>query len=198
MNPKSKTLREIEQSGLVRPIDIGAYVKLLLHYSRHGSLPIHQDQLQAIAGVEDAPTWSTVRAHVAPLFYREGESVHPKVMRTKTDESELACSRKTMERVIGKWCEILPELPEPMVISDDRYRSFVERWREAARIKTSELPEGYSNEEDGLRWWSGLFRHMRKSDFLMGRKTDFRAHFDFVLQRSSFRKLLEGVYHAKR
>lgn len=46
----------------------------------------------------------------------------------------------------------------------------------------------------GLEGWAGALAKMEESDFCTGRKTDFKASLDFILQDSSFTKLMEGNY----
>lgn len=46
----------------------------------------------------------------------------------------------------------------------------------------------------GLDGWGSAIRRLEASDFCCGRKTSFRATLDFVLQASSFQKLVEGAY----
>jgi len=46
----------------------------------------------------------------------------------------------------------------------------------------------------GLDFWEAYFTEIRKSDFLMGRKTDYKADFDFMVTHSKFIKVIEGAY----
>lgn len=46
----------------------------------------------------------------------------------------------------------------------------------------------------GLEGWAVALDKTEKSDFCSGRKTDFKASLDFLLQESSFTKLMEGNY----
>lgn len=46
----------------------------------------------------------------------------------------------------------------------------------------------------GLEGWKLALEKIRKSPFLRGEKTDWRADFDFLLQEKSFTKLMEGAY----
>ena len=46
----------------------------------------------------------------------------------------------------------------------------------------------------GLDGWKAAMVRAERSSFLRGEKTDWRADFDFLLQQSSFLKLLEGKY----
>jgi uncharacterized protein YdaU (DUF1376 family) len=47
----------------------------------------------------------------------------------------------------------------------------------------------------GIDGWKHALETASKSDFLMGRKTDWKIGFDFLLQESSFVKLMEGGYN---
>lgn len=48
---------------------------------------------------------------------------------------------------------------------------------------------------DGLEGWKAVLEIVASSDFLSGRKTDFKATIDFLLQKSSFQKVMEGNYN---
>lgn len=45
-----------------------------------------------------------------------------------------------------------------------------------------------------LETWSRLFDHASNSDFLMGRKTDWKMSFDFITTKSKLLKIVEGEY----
>lgn len=191
-------LLHIKRSGLISAEEIGAYVRLLIHHRVYKRLPADPEKIRQIAGIS-AERWPAVRKSLLPLFKRNNGRYGDHVVPILPERSEppVPCSRETVEAVIQKWREILPELPEPVVITDARVSKFRERWAEASKIATSS-GDGYSNEADGIKWWEGLFRYIRQSDFLMGKKIEFRAHFDFILQASSFQKLIDGVYHKSR
>lgn len=46
----------------------------------------------------------------------------------------------------------------------------------------------------GIEGWRTALEKAKASDFLSGRKTDFMVSLDFILQASSFTKLMEGNY----
>ncbi len=46
----------------------------------------------------------------------------------------------------------------------------------------------------GIDGWREAMRLVSESPFLLGRSGDWKASFDFVLQPSSFTKLMEGTY----
>ena len=46
----------------------------------------------------------------------------------------------------------------------------------------------------GLEGWQIVMDKIRNSDFLTGKKTDWKCDIDFVLRKSSFTKIMEGSY----
>jgi hypothetical protein len=86
------------------------------------------------------------------------------------------------QAIVDLFNEILPELPSVKVVTDIRKKHLKARWN-------------FSNKTPNLEWWNEFFRHIRKSDFLMGRKTDFSASFDWIINSSNFVKIVEGNYH---
>lgn len=71
-------------------------------------------------------------------------------------------------------------LPKVQVLSDKRKRSLKARLKEC----------------DGVEGWKVALDEVRKSDFLQGkvRGRDWKCDFDFLLQQSSFIKVMEGRY----
>jgi uncharacterized protein YdaU (DUF1376 family) len=81
--------------------------------------------------------------------------------------------------IVDLYNRILPELPAVKTITNKRRSAM----RTCATTKTK-----YS----GLDFWEAYFTAIRKSDFLMGRKTNWKADFDFVVRHSQFIKIIEG------
>lgn len=83
---------------------------------------------------------------------------------------------------LDAWNELAAEcgLPHADVFDADRAGKIRARLRECG----------------GLPGWEHALARIRGSPFLLGQVDgkDFRAHLDFVLQKSSFRKLMEGTY----
>jgi hypothetical protein len=78
--------------------------------------------------------------------------------------------------------EMLPELPSVKVITDKRKKHLKARWHSSDKTST-------------LDWWKEFLGYIRHSDFLMGRKTDFQASFDWIINSANFVKIVEGNYH---
>ena len=85
------------------------------------------------------------------------------------------------EAVANLYNEILPELPSVKLLTDKRRRSI----RSCARVR-----KGF----ESLEFWGDYFRSVRESEFLMGRRTPWKADFDFLTTASKFTKVIEGSY----
>jgi len=83
--------------------------------------------------------------------------------------------------IINLYNSILPELPQVKNITPKR--------RSAMRTCANTKPR-YKE----LAFWEYYFKEVRNVDFLMGKKTDFKADFDFLVTHSKFIKIIEGGY----
>lgn len=45
-----------------------------------------------------------------------------------------------------------------------------------------------------IETWSSLFSYIQESDFLMGRKENWSANFDFIIKKGNLLKIIEGAY----
>ena len=84
--------------------------------------------------------------------------------------------------IVDLFNEMLPELPSVKVITDTRKKHLKARWHSSDKTQTPD-------------WWKEFFVYIRESDFLMGRKADFRASFDWIINSTNFVKIIEGNYH---
>tara|TARA_R110002096_G_scaffold428570_1_gene640468 strand:- start:28 stop:726 length:699 start_codon:yes stop_codon:yes gene_type:complete len=90
--------------------------------------------------------------------------------------------------VTDEYNEILSDLGMVKVLSDKR----------KAHIRAS-IKQFKNSEHDfeKIETWTRLFNYISESDFLMGRcsgKTDWTATFDFIINKSSLLKIVEGQY----
>lgn len=90
----------------------------------------------------------------------------------------------TVEEVVEGWNDLAGDLDLAKVIKLTPQR------RKATQARLREYPD--------LASWKAAFRHIRNTPFLRGETTDWRANFDFLVQASSFTKLVEGVYGKKQ
>jgi uncharacterized protein YdaU (DUF1376 family) len=86
--------------------------------------------------------------------------------------------------IINLFNQIIPEAPHATKLTDQRKKSVRQRWRENPEMQS-------------LDAWAEFFRHIRKSDFLMGRtQNQFNGLcLDWVFNKANFVKIYEGNYH---
>lgn len=97
------------------------------------------------------------------------------------------------EELLRLYHERLPMLPRVEVVNDSRRRALSARWREV--VTDPEIRRSPSPKDAALDWFDWYFSHAAKSAFLTGRKSDWRANFDFLMTPSKFAKVVEGNYH---
>jgi hypothetical protein len=91
------------------------------------------------------------------------------------------------ERVIAIYHEVLPELPS--------VRDWPERRRKKLEARVAErLKAGKPADQDS--YWRALFAQVHASDFLCGRKSDWRCPgLEWLLEPKNFTKVIEGSYN---
>lgn len=85
------------------------------------------------------------------------------------------------EEIKSAYNRILPELSQVYIMSDARKKNLRSLWL---------MDESHQR----LEFWTGLFTHIRNSEFLMGRSSDWKCSFDFILNQKNFIKIYEGNY----
>jgi len=86
--------------------------------------------------------------------------------------------------IIKIYHETLPELPQVRVWNGTSRKNLQARWREEKKRQS-------------LDWWRTFFlENIKPSDFLMGRKTDFRANLGWIVGPRNFAKILNGQYQS--
>jgi hypothetical protein len=87
--------------------------------------------------------------------------------------------------IISLYHKILPELPHIQVWDETSKRNLKARWRQDEKYQS-------------LEFWQAYFGWIRKSDFLMGKKTDFAADLHWLVRPTNFAKTINGRYHNRR
>ena len=91
-------------------------------------------------------------------------------------------------KILDLYHFLLAELPRVRKFTEERKKMLKARWNEKAKSERGL----YSNT---LEFWEAFFKYISQSDFLMGRKTDFRANFEWIITKKNFNKIIEGTYH---
>jgi hypothetical protein len=62
------------------------------------------------------------------------------------------------------------------------------------RKKSIEKAWNFSEERQNIEFYEELFKTCENSDFITGRKTEWRAFFDWIFNLTNMQKILEGNY----
>jgi len=103
----------------------------------------------------------------------------------KNDKNENNVNKDLYQLVVDEFNSKLSELGEVKVLSDKR-----KAWIKGA-IKQMEKTD---NDFTKIETWVRYFDYVSGIDFLMGRKTDFTATFDFLVNKNNLLKVVEGNY----
>lgn len=98
------------------------------------------------------------------------------------------------EKILGIYAEELPELTQPKTWSGQREANLRSRWRWLMTATRSDGERYARNEVEGIDYFRGLFRYVRDSDFLMGRKGKWAADLEWLVQAGNFAKVIDGKY----
>ena len=149
---------------------------------------------------EDNSTLTTFEclSESAPLpdaTANEPEEKNPRIDLDRPDPhtrpGEIPCPHK---RIIEVYEAILPELPRVRVWRAQQATDLRARWREKLR-------EGkFSDEESGVDYFRRFFGYVRRSEFLMGRRSGrdgrtFRNCLAWMVKAKNFDGIVDGKYH---
>jgi hypothetical protein len=98
------------------------------------------------------------------------------------------------EAIVAAYHEALPVCPAVKILNDNRKKNIRARWRERA------VAGKYSNQAEGIAYFKRLFFYAAQSKFLTGQvngrdRSPFFADLEFLMQPTSFARLIEGKYH---
>lgn len=93
------------------------------------------------------------------------------------------------KQILDLYHLLLAELPSVRKFTEHRRVMLTARWDEKARSERGL----YSNT---LEFWEAFFKYISRSDFLMGRKVNWRANFEWIVTKKNFNKIIEGTYHS--
>jgi len=111
-----------------------------------------------------------------------------KVTPDKVTPDRVTPDKVPYQAIIDLYHQLLPQLPPVYKLNSERRRRIKALWED---------------ELEDLSSWGHYFRHIARSDFLMGRTLardgrQFRASLDFIIHPSKFIKIAEEHYHVKK
>lgn len=168
----------------------GAYRLLLDEYMlKECPLPKNKEHLLRIANTEEP-----VLNYVLAMGFVETSDgyVHTQYRFDKTPIN--LAVRCPQDKVLDLFHKMLPELPRIVIWNSQRESFLKARWHEMS------IKENWADEEQGLAWFTRLFKYVRKSKFLMGNvqgkdRRAFECTLEWILRPSNFAKIIEGKYH---
>lgn len=99
------------------------------------------------------------------------------------------------QEILSIFAEELPDLPQPRVWDGKRADAMLARWRWVlADLKKKGKPH---DKAAGLEFFRRMFSYISKSDFLMGRKTDWTCSLPWIVEAENFAKIIEGNFEPK-
>ncbi|HCA6585653.1 TPA: helix-turn-helix domain-containing protein [Pseudomonas aeruginosa] len=115
-------------------------------------------------------------------------SIEPSVAADAAADAPKRKAACPVRDIVSLFNEILPELPQVVLINKGRQSQVAARWNDSAVHQS-------------LDFWRDYFGTVRTSAFLMGKTLDrngkaFRCNFDWLIAPSNFVKVVEGNYHA--
>jgi hypothetical protein len=94
--------------------------------------------------------------------------------------------------VVDAYHAACPSMPRVTLLNPGRKAAIRARWSEAR--KAGLFPPGPSERDAGLAFFSAFFARAEASDLLAGRKSEWRASFDWLMGPKNFGKALDGWY----
>jgi hypothetical protein len=109
-------------------------------------------------------------------------------------ESAPAIPDCPFDAILAAYHESLPVCPAVKVLNESRKKHIRARWRERAAAGK------YADQAGGIAYFRRLFGYAAQSKFLTGQvngrdRSPFFADLEFLMQPSSFARLIEGKYH---
>lgn len=104
--------------------------------------------------------------------------------------------------LVSLYHEVLPELPEVRLMSDQRKKALARTWNWALTTSTPEGERRATTAEEALEWFRRYFERARANDFLMGRSARGPGHegwecnLDFLLTEKGLRHVIEKTREA--
>lgn len=192
---------------------LGAHTRMLQHarMSPDRSLPNDDIYLARITGA--GRLWKHLKPEIMTLWTVNALSKLNYAPLSPTSNSSKASKTEAYQKINGTKCTAKKANSEKIASLEKDIAAAFEAWNEVARKHGLSVADKLSHRrksqlrarlaEYGLAGWMTALEKVAKSPFLLGQTAnrDGRwrgAYLDFLLQDSSFLKLMEGFYDDKR
>jgi len=101
------------------------------------------------------------------------------------------------EDIIKLFKTLLPELPEPKVLTDKRKRTLSSMWNWVMTSKDEDGDRRATTEHEGLEYFRRFFTYARKNDFVMGKTgrtgshSNWQADIDYLCSERGRQQVIE-------
>ena len=127
-----------------------------------------------------------------PKITQSVNLANPEITESQANHKPITNNHKPVNNicqlVTDEYNDKLSELGQVKVLSDKRKAHL-----KACIKQFKNTDHNFENVET----WSRLFDYISTSDFLMGRKSEWSASFDFIINKSNLLKIVEGQYDNK-
>lgn len=159
---------------------------------KHCKQKEQQEYSSGLASINSATSMHVAETSTAPSLT---PSLTPSL---KEEEQTLVASKLAQcphQEIISIFSEVLPDLPQPRVWDGKRADAMLARWR---WVLADLKKKGKQHDKAaGLEFFRRMFAYISKSDFLMGRKTDWACSLPWIVEAENFAKIIEGNFEAK-
>ena len=129
-------------------------------------------------GKQKVANATNCKQNVANLAESKNKNKNKKESKSKNEEQETCIASL---RIIEMFNQFIPDLPKIIKLTDKR------------KGQLKKLSKDIQTEKE----WFLFFQKINESDFLMGRKTDWSANFDWIINPANSIKIMEGNYDNK-
>lgn len=194
-------LRELHGAGMVQRYEASGiqYIQIL-NFEKHQNP--HKNEADSVIPKPEQDGKSTMQApeqhgatHADSLipdsgFSDSGQDTTANAVESPPSDDPPADSQtngKTppcpAEKIRDAYHAALPQLPHVLNLTDKRRKWLQSRWREDVRHQS-------------LEFWVEYFGHVATSEFLLGdNDRQWKADFEWLVNKSNFYKTIEGKYH---
>jgi hypothetical protein len=199
-------IKTLEEMGiLVADRSNGRHTSYAIKIDFH-TKPLHEvHRCSKITGAGNAPKPLHLRHDHCTSFTQPLHEVHTNRKEPSLEPSiEPIVSSKLPTcphaEILKLYSQTLPGLIQPKIWDATREQLLKSRWQFLLTNKKTNGDPYATDKDSAIRWLTGFFEYIGKSDFLMGNvETDrpFKADLVWILKPANFAKIIEGKYHTR-
>lgn len=160
--------------------------KRAAHVRHFGNIEEIQGSASAVASVPQSERNATSEARSQKVegLSKDSPKGEPSQAELHMPEKPALIDVATLQSAVESYNAMATKagLPKAQLLTDKRRKALAHRLKECG----------------GIDGWNSAMEKVAASDFCTGKKIDWRADFDFILQAKSFTKIMEGSYDNRK